>query len=253
MSLPPDEQKQWLEDHQRLQRKFREVIEQQKRLTRAEREAQAARWKAEAKAERERYETECRALLDRQCAPVDVWARLKDAGVQEQHLMGLRQGLEERHALTAARRWWSQPKVQSGMVDAVDEATGELQRVPRLVRKHPFLVLAGGSGLGKSQAAAWCLREAVRAYPWGTAATGSYQGRPFVISAWRRAGGHRAATATIPPGGWMMPSGSGWRPSARCCWCWMISSPSASPSPAPTRIGSPGYWWRGTGAARPRC
>lgn len=191
MSLSPDELAGRQAEMDRLKRIWRGVCAKQRSLSPAERDAQAARWRAEARAKREAYENELRALLARQCAPVDVRARLVDAGVQEQHLEGLRKGLEERSAFTAARRWWSQPKVQRGTHDVVDEATGEVRREARLVRQYPFLVLAGASGLGKSQAAAWCLREAVRAYPWNTGATGTTHARPFVL--WH--GAELAATA----------------------------------------------------------
>lgn len=181
MSLSPDEVAGRQAEMDRLKRIWRGVCSKQRSLTPAEREEQARRWRAEAKARREAYEAELRSLLGRQIAPVDIRAKLAGAGVQEQHLEGLKKGLEERAAFTAARRWWSQPKVQRGLVDVVDPDTGEVRREPRLVRQHPLLVLAGASGLGKSQAAAWCLREAVRAYPWNTGATGESSSRPFVL------------------------------------------------------------------------
>lgn len=165
----------------RLRRIWREVCRTQRSLTPAEREAQALRHKAQRDAEREGYHAQLRALLDRQSAPVDLRAKIADAGVQQQHLDALRKGLDERAAFTAARRWWSQPKTPRGLVDVVDRGTGEVRREPRLVRQHPFLVLAGATGLGKSQAAAWCIREAARAYPWNAGATGQDSSRPFVL------------------------------------------------------------------------
>lgn len=182
-----------------FRRMFRAVVEGQERMKRERPEefaAQRARWSAEAKAKREAYEAELRALLDRQCsggALVNVSARLQDAGVEPVHVERLRKDLDERHAFQAARRWWSQPKVATGAVDVVVGEDGRLEDKPRLARRWPFLVLAGRSGDGKTQAAAWCLREAIRAYPWNTGATGTNEGqrRPFVL--WH--GSSMAATA----------------------------------------------------------
>lgn len=129
------------------------------------------------------YRQQLIAAKDAECgAPVDVRARLRDAGVESQHLEGLR-AMDERTSFQAARRWWSQPRVQSGEVDELGD-DGVLRRVPRLVRRWPFLVLLGGSGLGKTQAAAWCMKEAVRAYPWNSMPGGNNgQRRPFLVLA----------------------------------------------------------------------
>lgn len=164
-----------------LKRVWRRVLAEQHTMTPEQKAAQRAKLQAKGVIGMESYRRELIAAKDAECAPpVDVRSRLRDAGVQEQHLEGLTQGLDERAAFTAARRWWSQAKVERGTLDVVNEA-GLLERRPRLVRKHPLLVLAGHSGLGKTQAAAWCLREAVRAYPWNTGAGGGTQRRPFVL------------------------------------------------------------------------
>lgn len=186
-----EEAKEGLDNFRRI---YRKALQHQQRLSPAEKAAQAARWKAEAKAKREAYEDELRAMLERQCsgsALVNASARLQDAGVEPVHVQGLRKGLDERHAFQAARRWWSQPKVATGSVDVVVGEDGRLEDKPRLARRWPFLVLAGRSGDGKTQAAAWCLREAIRAYPWNTGATGTSSRRPFVL--WH--GGAMAATS----------------------------------------------------------
>lgn len=182
----------------RLRRIWRGVVAQQKALGPEQRAAQEARWRAEARAQREAYHAELRALLDRQIYPVDVPSRLRDAGVEPQHIDGLRRVMDERPAFAAARRWWSQPREQSGEVEVWDEATERMVRRPRLVRQHPFLVLAGGSGIGKSQAATWCVREAVRAYPWNQGATGQENSPPFDV--WH--GAALAATALYGNHGW---------------------------------------------------
>lgn len=175
-----------------FRRIWRAMVERQRNMSPAERAAQAARHKAEAKANTEAYRQQLIAAKDRECSPaVDVGRRLEDAGVEPQHLKGLRDGLDERYAYLAARRWWSQGKVATGDVDLVAGPDGNLAEKPRLARQYPFLVLAGGSGHGKTQAAAWCLREAVRAYPWNTGATGTNLRRPFVL--WH--GTSMAATA----------------------------------------------------------
>lgn len=141
-----------------------------------------AYWDAVRARHRVDYVAELVAAKDRECgAPVDARARLRDAGVEVQHLDGLR-NLDERPAFQATRRWWSQPRMESGELETVDEHTGLLKRVPRLVRRWPFLVLLGPSGVGKTQATAWALREAVRAYPWNTLPGGSnVQRRPFLL------------------------------------------------------------------------
>lgn len=164
-----------------LKRVWRSVVAQQSAMSPQERAAQRARWQAKGLVGMEAYRRELIAAKDRECAPaVDVRPRLRAAGVQDQHLDGLRQGLEERAAFTVCRRWWGQPKVERGTVDVVNE-NGMPERRPRLVRQHPLLVLAGPSGLGKTQAAAWCLREAARAYPWNEGAGGGVQRRPLVL------------------------------------------------------------------------
>lgn len=183
MNLSPEELAGRQEEMDRLRRIWRGVCERQRSMSPAEKEAQKARWKAEARQKREAYHAELRDLLERQCYPVDVGAKMRAAGVEAQHLEGFRNGLDERPAFTAARRWWSQPKVERGTLEEWDEEAGRMVRKPKLGREYPFLVLAGGSGIGKSQAAAWCVREAVRAYPWNTGVTGSNEGhaRPFVV------------------------------------------------------------------------
>lgn len=180
-TLSPQEVAGRQDEMDRLRRVWRAMLAQQKAMSPAAKAEQAARWAAEARAKTKAYHAELRAALDREIYPIDLGGKLVDAGVEPQHLEGLRRGLDERAAFTATRRWWSQPKVQAGLVDVVDEATGEIVKRPKLAREYPFLVLAGGSGLGKSQAAAWCVREAARTYPWNREATGSYGGRPFAV------------------------------------------------------------------------
>jgi hypothetical protein len=167
-----------------FRRIWRTMIERQRNMTPAERAEQSARHKAEAKARMDAYRQELIAAKERECAaPVDVSFRLEQAGVEPQHRQGLRSGLDERHAFMAARRWWTQAKVATGAIRDVVDGNGGLSRQPVLVRRWPFLVLAGSSGKGKTQAAAWCLREAARAYPWNTGATGTNEGhrRPLVL------------------------------------------------------------------------
>lgn len=177
-----------------FRRIWRTMLERERRMSPEEKAARAARWKAEAHQTRLAYEAELRALLDRQCSgqpTVSSSFHLRDAGVEPVHVEGLRGKLEERHSFQAARRWWSQPKVATGDVDLVIGPDGHHQESPRLARRFPFLVLAGNSGDGKTQAAAWCLREAIRAFPWGTGATGTTVRRPFLL--WH--GSAMAATA----------------------------------------------------------
>lgn len=169
------------DDMDRLRRVWRNMLATQKAMSPEAKAAQKARWAAEARAKTQAYHAELRAALDREIYPTDFGRKMADAGVEPQHLEGLRRGLDERAAFTSARKWWSQPKVQAGLVDVVDEATGKLVKRPKLAREYPLLVLAGGSGVGKSQAAAWCVKEAVKAYPWNRDATGSHVGRPFVV------------------------------------------------------------------------
>lgn len=166
-----------------LRRVWREAIAHQKAMTPAERKTETERLRAKGVLGMGGYRKQLVAAKDRECAgPVDATFRLRDAGVQEVHLQGLRGQLDERPALTVARRWWSQPKVAGPLEDVVDPVTGEVTEKPRLVRRHPFLVLAGPSGAGKSQAAAWCLREAVRAFNWESGRTIlSINRRPFVV------------------------------------------------------------------------
>lgn len=198
MTLSAEEVAGRQEEMDRLRRIWRGVVTKQRTLTTAERKAQAERWHADAKAARLAYEAELRALLDRQIYPTDIGVRLREAGVEPQHMEGMARGMDERPAFTAARRWWSQPKEEQGMLEVWDDATERMVQRPRLVRKYPFLVLAGGSGIGKSQASAWCLREAVRAYPWNRAATGQERHKPFVL--WH--GSSLAATALYGNHGW---------------------------------------------------
>ena len=182
------------EEQRSLKAIWRRVLAEQQALTPEQRAAQQARWKAEAREKRLAYEAELRALLDRQCAGqplVNSSLRLQDAGVDPVHVEGLKAGLTERHAWQAARRWWSQPKVATGDTDLILGEDGHHREQPRLARRFPFLVLAGNSGDGKTQAAAWCLREAIRAFPWGKGATGTTVRRPFIL--WH--GSAMAATA----------------------------------------------------------
>lgn len=182
MHLSPEEVAGRQAEMDRLKRIWRKVVAEQQRLSPAQRQAQRAAMEQRGIVGMSQYRAQLVAAKTEECAaPVDVSARLKDAGIEPQHLEGLRQGLQERAAFTAARRWWSQAKVACGEVEAVDEATGNVVLRPRLVRQHPFLVLCGASGLGKSQAAAWCMRSAVRAYPWNTGAGGGPSRRPFVV------------------------------------------------------------------------
>lgn len=184
-TLSPEEVRARQAEMDTLKRVWRKAIAPYQGLTPEQRAAKFAPERARLVAKgimgMEAYRRELIAAKDAEVAPpVDFRARLRDAGVLEQHLEALKKGLEERAAFTVARRWWSQSKVERGTVDVVNQS-GMLEQRPRLVRKHPILVLAGGSGLGKTQAAAWCLREAVRAYPWNTGAGGGPQRRPFVL------------------------------------------------------------------------
>lgn len=163
---------------------WRRMLERQKTMSPKERAEQEARWKEQARQEREKYHAQLREKLDRQCsgqATTDASWRLRDASVEPQHVEGLKRGLAERPAYQAARRWWSQPKVATGEIDLALGPDGRHVEQLRLSRRFPFLVLAGDSGCGKTQAAAWCLREAIRAYPWGKGATGTNIRRPFVL------------------------------------------------------------------------
>lgn len=172
------------EEQRTLAAIWRKMLERQKKLTPEERAEQERQRREKARKEQEAYHAQLREALDRECAgqsAVDLRLRLQDAGVERQHLEGLKVGLAERPAWQAARRWWSQSKVATGEVDLAVGPDGHHIEQPRLVRRFPFLVLAGDSGCGKTQAAAWCLREAARAYPWGRGATGTNLRRPFVM------------------------------------------------------------------------
>jgi hypothetical protein len=164
-----------------LRRIWRTMLERQRNMTPAEKEAQAARHRAEAKERTEAYRAQLVAAKERECAaPVDVRFRLEQAGVEPQHLQGLK-ALDERYAFLAARRWWTQAKVATGELRAAAGEDGELVRQPVLVRRWPFLLLLGSTGQGKTQAAAWCLGQAVRGYPWESRPTGTSARRPFVV------------------------------------------------------------------------
>lgn len=181
MNLPEAEVQHRQAEMDALRRVWRSVCHGINAMTPVEREKYRAGLRTKGVVGMAEYRTQLVAAKTAECAaPVDVSGRLRDAGVEPQHLEGLR-NLDERPAFTAARKWWSQPKTQSGTIEAVDDATGELRRVPRLVRSLPFLVLAGASGLGKTQAAAWCVREGVRAYPWNTGASGGRTVPPFLV------------------------------------------------------------------------
>lgn len=179
--LSPEEVAARQVEMDRLKRIWRNVVAEQQRLTPEEKSRQAERLRAKGITGMEAYRKELIAAKDAECgAPVDYRARLRDAGVEGQHLEGLR-AMDERTSFQAARRWWSQPRVESGEVDELGK-DGVLRRVPRLIRRWPFLVLLGGSGLGKTQAAAWCLKEAARAYPWNSMPGGANgQRRPFLM------------------------------------------------------------------------
>lgn len=166
-----------------FRRIWRTMLERQRNMTPAEREAQAARHKAEAKERGDAYRAQLVAAKERECAaPVDIRFRLEQAGVEPQHLQGIKAGLDERYAFLAARRWWSQPKVATGEMRPVDiDDAGRLVEQPVLVRRWPFLLLLGSTGHGKTQAAAWCLKEAVTAYPWDSRPTGTSARRPHVL------------------------------------------------------------------------
>lgn len=168
-----------------LKRVWRKLLAEQQAMTAEQRAAQRMALEQKGIVGMGGYRRELVAAKDREVAPpmdgMDVRFRLRDAGVQDQHLEGLKQGLDERSAFTVCRRWWTQPRVARGTVDVVSE-DGVLEQHPRLVRQHPLLVLAGPSGLGKTQGAAWCLREAVRAFPWENGRTiTNIHLRPFIL------------------------------------------------------------------------
>ena len=179
--LSPEEVAARQAEMDRLKRIYNGVVATCKAMSPEERAAYRARLEQKGIVGMGAYRKQLIAAKDTECAaPVDYRARLRDAGVEAQHLDGLR-SLDERYSFQAAQRWWSQARVQSGETDELGE-DGVLRRVPRLIRRFPFLVLLGGSGLGKTQAAAWCLKEAARAYPWNSMPGGANgQRRPLLV------------------------------------------------------------------------
>lgn len=179
--LSPEEVAARQVEMDRLKRIWSNVVAEQKRLTPEEKAQQAERMRDKGLTGMAGYRKELIAAKDAEVsAQVDYRTRLRDAGVEAQHLQGLRT-MDERISFQAARRWWTQPRVQSGEMEELGD-DGALRRVPRLIRHWPFLVMLGGSGLGKTQAAVWCLKEAARAYPWNSMPGGSnVQRRPLMV------------------------------------------------------------------------
>lgn len=95
---------------------------------------------------------------------LDVRPHLARAGVKEAHRKALSGLDEQRVAVRAAKAWLGQARDANGAMT------------------HPWLVLTGGTGTGKTQGAAFVLEHFIRRYPWNQKAGGDRSAdlRPFV-------------------------------------------------------------------------
>lgn len=132
---------------------------------------QRAAARARLDAAREQYHAELRGRLAAPPAPTEaeLEAHLRRAGVGDVHLQKLASLSEDVPSLQAARAWWGQPR---------EEVDGDLRR------RHPWLALLGPRGVGKTQAAAWCLLRYARGYPWNQAPGGGKPPVPLAFVPW---------------------------------------------------------------------
>jgi hypothetical protein len=165
----------WREERQRLEREGREIVlcppdcSAKLRADTPHAHTWWDMWTMRGMAE---YECELRrALAESQTAKPDIMGKLAAAGVGRTHLDRLREKMDERASFRAARRWWDQPRPMI----SPDQYGNPARRGPM---SFPWLLLLGATDSGKTQAAAWCLQQHFRAWPWNGQASGPRQPPP---------------------------------------------------------------------------